>query len=59
MLRSLLAEADAPGAGLITWRCDSDHWYCFASSVAVPHVARGGTGVIALSRLVAFMRGES
>lgn len=55
-LRALLASADALGAGLITWRHDGDHWYCFASAAPVPHVARGGTGVAALGELVAFLR---
>lgn len=43
-------------AGLITWRRDGDHWYCFASGAGVPHVARGTTGIAALAELVAFLR---
>lgn len=56
MLHKLLAEADQLDAGLITWRPDGGHWYCFASKAPVPHVARGATGVLALGELVAFLR---
>lgn len=56
MIRRLLAEADALGAGIITWRHDEGTWYCFASSAPVPHVARGVSGRHALSKLVSFIR---
>lgn len=59
MIRGLLAEADALGAGMITWRHDAEHWYCFASSAPIPHVARAGNGAAALAKLVSFMRGHT
>jgi hypothetical protein len=55
-LRRMLAEADAMGAGIISWRPDGGFWYCFASAAPVPHVARGATGKEALAELVRFLR---
>lgn len=56
-LAALLGEADALGAGLITWRQEGEHgWFCFASAAPIPHVARGVTGVHALNELVSFLR---
>lgn len=56
MIRRMLAEADAMGAGVITWRPDGSYWYCFASSAPLPHVARGVTGKDALGELLRFLR---
>lgn len=49
--------ADFLKLGLITWRPDgSGGWFCFASNIGVPHVARGITAADALAELVGFAR---
>jgi hypothetical protein len=55
-LAQLLAEADAMGLGLISWRPVADGWRCFAANVGVPCVAVGTTGVEALAELCRFAR---
>lgn len=50
--------ADALGLGLVTWRPDDIRggWFCFASNITVPHVARGVTAADAIAELVRFAR---
>jgi hypothetical protein len=50
--------ADDLGLGLITWRPDDIRggWFCFASNIHVPHVARGVMAADALAELVRFAR---
>jgi hypothetical protein len=56
-LRFWARAADLLGLGLITWRPDDDGgWFCFASQIGVPHVARGSTAADALRELVKFAR---
>lgn len=55
-LAALLAEADALGLGLISWRPRAQGWACFASRAPVPCVAEGRTARDALAELVRFVR---
>jgi len=55
-LAQLLAEADAMGLGLISWRPAADDCRCFAANTGTPCVAVGATGVEALAELVRFAR---
>ena len=45
------------GLGQITWRADDDGgWFCYASKLGIPHIARGATGADALKELVVMAR---